>query len=601
METRDAAVSSSVHLESPGESPRRGSKEWDGPPPAKKRATAEGSGSSADEEDEGSSSESEIDSSVLETSSKNTQSNNRWALRTFVRWQKMRIARSPEDSEERPPAGLLKSSDPELLCKWLALFADEVRKKDGSYYPGKTVYMLLAGLHRYMSTLNPSCPNFLADSPLFKPIHDAFARERSNAVELKINRSLGKEEQEKLLASGTLSVDTPYALLQTLYVLNAKSFGLHSIKHQRKLKLSFLKRMTDPLRYVYIEQPLQSLSSMSRAKTNKTVRALTDAQEGNLCHVRILDFYLKKIPPEAFEKDVFYLKPVKECADSWASTEHWFTAKPLGRAAVTKLVREIHARADGLDSSSCTRPSPSTGFGFVAQGPERQGSSTSATVSPSSLQSPPVSATPQVFVVQGSDSNISPTLPEGEAGSQPKILTASSAVSQNVITHQQKDKMLEIARATPNPTNQPLFFIPATCTVAPSPPGNTSQTQQPDAFQIPPSATITSPHTQPPCPSTHQTSAVPQPQPEQLVIDLTGADAAPVEPPIPKPTPTPTPPTNPLPLQSPPQAKPSRPARVSEQQTLLSNLGLPQLVFNNCHVSIFVTQPEASSSTNNEE
>jgi hypothetical protein len=29
-------------------------------------------------------------------------------------------------------------------------------------------------------------------------------------------------------------------------------------------------------------------------------------------YVRVLDFYLKKIPPEAFEKDVFYLRPVKD-------------------------------------------------------------------------------------------------------------------------------------------------------------------------------------------------------------------------------------------------------------------------------------------------
>ena len=70
-------------------------------------------------------------------------------------------------------------------------------------------------------------------------------------------------------------------------------------------------------------------------------------------YVRILDFYLKKIPLEVFEKDVFYLRPVKD----WTSSKHWFTLRPMGRLAIAKLVGEIRATLPGLSSSSSTQQS----------------------------------------------------------------------------------------------------------------------------------------------------------------------------------------------------------------------------------------------------
>ena len=601
MDSQDTASSSSAcPLESSGELPvrmLRGGRKYADPPPAKKRAA----GGGASMMDEGSSSDSEIDFSALPTWTKNTRVSTKWAIDTFVCWQKSRAARFPGNSEERPPSGLLKSSDPQLLGKWLGLFADEARKTDGSYYPGKTVYHILAGLHRYMRSLNPSCPNFLSDGPHFRSIHDAFVTERGNAAEYKIHRSLSKEEQDKLLASDTLSIDTPDALLKALFVLNAKSFGLHSAEHQGRLKLSYLKRMTDPLRYVYREQPAEavSVSSMSRAKADKTVHALAGAQDaGNLCPVHVLDFYLKKIPPEAFEKDVFYLHPVKE----WTSSEHWFTLRPMGRSAIAKLVGEIRATLPGLSSSSDVGHSPGAGVTSVAQGQEGD-----QTIAPQSSQgSPPVSVAPQVYVVHGSDPNLSPASLEGGDNSQPVILsTATSAVSQNVITPQQQERMLEIARATPNPTNQPLFFIPATCTV---PPGSaTLPTQTQDFFRT---ASITTPLNRSLYPSTQQSAVTKQPRAGRQpsvppVIDLTATDTATQSPP-PANVPAPAQTTNQQPTQpvqsSLPQSTPSQAFKKESQQLMLPSIsGLPQLVFNNCHVSIFITQQAAPSSTSSEE
>ena len=43
---------------------------------------------------------------------------------------------------------------------------------------------------------------------------------------------------------------------------------------------------------------------------NKVVPIDAVEEGGNWCHVKILDLFLKKIPPEAFSKNNFYLQPV---------------------------------------------------------------------------------------------------------------------------------------------------------------------------------------------------------------------------------------------------------------------------------------------------
>ena len=106
-------------------------------------------------------------------------------------------------------------------------------------------------------------------------------------------------------------------------------------------------------------------------------------------YVRILDFYLKKIPLEVFEKDVFYLRPVKD----WTSSKHWFTLRPMGRLAIAKLVGEIRATLPGLSSSSSTQQSA------VAK-PPRAGPQTSVppvidlTATDTATQSPPLPRRP---------------------------------------------------------------------------------------------------------------------------------------------------------------------------------------------------------------
>ena len=105
---------------------------------------------------------------------KNTSTNTKWALTNFTSWRDSRNTRFVGDSKNLVPSAILKTTDAAVLSRWFALYAAETRKNDGSRYPPKTIYSLLAGILRHMRSLNPACLNFLDTSDAsFSALHNA--------------------------------------------------------------------------------------------------------------------------------------------------------------------------------------------------------------------------------------------------------------------------------------------------------------------------------------------------------------------------------------------------------------------------------------------
>ena len=80
---------------------------------------------------------------------------------------------------------------------------------------------------------------------------------------------------------------------------------------------------------------------------NKVVRQF-ESEDVHRCHVILLDKYLSKLPEEAKNKDLFYLKPrsVKPhdpCAP-------WYTSVPLGKNKLSEMMKTI-AKEGKLDES----------------------------------------------------------------------------------------------------------------------------------------------------------------------------------------------------------------------------------------------------------
>ena len=191
---------------------------------------------------------------------KNTAKSTRWALSTFLAWRDRRNECFSEESEKQVPLDLLGSTDPVAVCKWFTLFVAEVRKKDGTEYPPKTLYLLLTGILRHMRSKNTVCPSFLdTQDPSFASFHNALdnvlrdLHVRGIGAETRQTEAFSKDEEEKLWNSGVLGSNNPKSLLRAVFYLNGKNFCLRGGEEQRHLQISQLKRLSNPDRYVYTE------------------------------------------------------------------------------------------------------------------------------------------------------------------------------------------------------------------------------------------------------------------------------------------------------------------------------------------------------------
>ena len=91
--------------------------------------------------------------------------------------------------------------------------------------------------------------------------------------------------------------------------------------------------------YVYTENSSKNRAgglAQMRVK-NKTVPIVAVPESGERCHVAVLDAYLGKLPPEAYEKDNFYVQP----ATSNDPSRPWFTGNPVGKNSLNNIVKEI--------------------------------------------------------------------------------------------------------------------------------------------------------------------------------------------------------------------------------------------------------------------
>ena len=147
---------------------------------------------------------------------------------------------------------------------------------------------------------------------------------------------LGPEEEKKLWDTGVLSVSTPTGLLRAVFFYNGKKICLRGGAEQRNLKISQLYRQMRIIEgksvgfYEYHEFGSKNRQGGFNNLNieNKVVRQFKNTSEGGVCHLKILDKYLEKIPADAKEADVFYLTPVSKFTDL---SKPWFNKVPVGK------------------------------------------------------------------------------------------------------------------------------------------------------------------------------------------------------------------------------------------------------------------------------
>lgn len=308
----------------------------------------------------------------------NTLKNNEWAMRTFETWRSQRNKRFLED---KCPDNVFENKD--TACEWLCKFVSEVRKSDGNEYTPRSIYLLLAGLQRSIRRSHPKEEINIFSNHEFKPLKkvcDAvFKKLHSKGIGATIKSAavLSPEEEKKLWEMGVLSLATPIGLLRAVFFYNGKNFCLRGGAEQRNLKISQFQRQTCIIEgksvgvYEYHEFGSKNRQGgfNSLNVENKVVRQFENASGSGVCHVRILDKYLEKIPPDAKEADVFYLTPVCKITDL---SKPWFTKVPVGKNRLNSMMKEMCAQA-GLSTEFTNHSLRAYGATslFQAQVPEK--------------------------------------------------------------------------------------------------------------------------------------------------------------------------------------------------------------------------------------
>ena len=150
--------------------------------------------------------------------------------------------------------------------------------------------------------------------------------------------AITKEEENMLWNSGVLGTSTPKALQRGVYFSLGKFFCLRGGEEQRQLKPSQLIRKRDPDQYVYVETGSKNRSGGLKEINlqNKVVPVYASPAAGERCVVYLLDLYLSKLPPIAFERDVLYWQPKPVVPDD--PTVPWYTCQPVGKHKLSAMV-----------------------------------------------------------------------------------------------------------------------------------------------------------------------------------------------------------------------------------------------------------------------
>uniref|UniRef100_A0A1X7TLL5 ZMYM2-like/QRICH1 C-terminal domain-containing protein n=1 Tax=Amphimedon queenslandica TaxID=400682 RepID=A0A1X7TLL5_AMPQE len=296
----------------------------------------------------------------------NTEKNTKWAQKCFIEWLNERNSRQHQD-ELKCPVDILEKADPDDINQWFPLFIAEARRADGLQYPPRTLHQLLAGILRYMRSVNPECPNFLDKKDyhfhaIEKTCETVFRELHKNGVGVDVSHTavVTAEEETLLWERGILNVSSPQGLLRAVFYYVGKVCCLRGGEEQRNLKRSQFTRIHSPDMYKYVENGSKNRSGgVAQLNLENKVIAIHAIKDNEpRCLVFLLDLYFSKWPEAMIDKDVFYLRPKPKAP---ASPDHpWFDCVPIGKNKLASMMKEMSTEA-GFDKVKTNHSLRATG------------------------------------------------------------------------------------------------------------------------------------------------------------------------------------------------------------------------------------------------
>ena len=276
-----------------------------------------------------------------------------WGVRAFQEWRSHHIDDSMnydsqifetnlDDIESLMKGNLLYS-----LCK----FIPEVMKvKDGSPYPGATLYQMIIAIQQHISEkgLNWKLLNGIEFANV-KVVLDNVMKERARENIGMVKRQaqvISYEFEKQLWERNILGEDSPDKLRDTVLFLIGINCGLragdehHDLRRETptmKLQFAFQRNDDGKQCLVYTEDTVMKTNDggMSSMKKQRKVVWIYPSENINRCPVRLIDKYISLCPQVKNDKvkSNFYLRALEK-----TNLAQWYSNRVVGRNTLRQIV-----------------------------------------------------------------------------------------------------------------------------------------------------------------------------------------------------------------------------------------------------------------------
>ena len=245
------------------------------------------------------------------------------------------------------------------LCHALCRFVPEITKmKDGSEYPGKTLYELIISIQRHLTENGLNLK--LIDAPEFvnvKTVLDNIMKERAReniATVTKHSQVISLEYENELWKKNILGKDTPDKLRQTVLFMNDVHFGLragdehydlHRNASGKLSQFSFQRNQKGQRCVVYTEDTVTKTNDggLASLKKDRKVVWMYPSSDITRCPVRLFDKYISLCPEirTGKQKTNFYLRSLDR-----PNPAQWYSNQVVGLNTLRQTVKQMLKSAD---------------------------------------------------------------------------------------------------------------------------------------------------------------------------------------------------------------------------------------------------------------
>ena len=269
--------------------------------------------------------------------------------------------------------GLLDSTSlhelsPQVLNDLLSKFIFGVRKKNGSEYEPTSLRGFLSSIQRYLNKQNYGFTIF-TDAE-FKT---TMATLKAKQMDLKAkgfgnkpmtSDGLTDEEIEKLYASKCLGIESPQAVINTLWLNLTIHFGLRGGKEQRELCWGDVKLKQTPDGKEYLEYSVERQTKTRTGSDPRDTRKIKPRMysapdlPAERDPVRVYKFYASKRPESMQTDDSPFYLAVNNIQPSSLSVKPWYKVQPIGVNKLNSLLKDMVNEAHlGLENKRLTNHS----------------------------------------------------------------------------------------------------------------------------------------------------------------------------------------------------------------------------------------------------